>query len=165
MRKGHTWMIPERLGAALLLTLAGCTGSLKVPVNEYSHVSVEATPFGGSEFMVSYHLYDELPYLAYNNSWKGKIKIDGLGTFYDTESIGSPAAKRLERGWESLWEDGRPGWATIERMITDTDFYGGTERKPKAPKLKSEALEAQQRTDLLPLAELPLFPFSTPPKW
>ena len=165
MRKGHTWMIPELLGAALLLTLSGCTGSLKMPINEYSHVSVETTPFGGSEFLVSYHLYDELPYLAYDDSWKGKIKLDGLGTFYDTTAIGSPAAKRIESGWESLWEDGRPGWATIGRMITDEDAYGGAERKPKAPKLKPEAIEAQRRTDLLPLAELPIFLFSRQPKW
>lgn len=166
MHKGCTWFLVERLAAALALILSGCTGTLKMPINEYSHISVEATPFS-SKFEVSYHLYDALPAPAQARNWTSKIKVDGLGTVYDSQHSGSPAAIRIEQGWERLWEDGSLGWGTIERMLTDTEPYAGTTPQPTSskPQPKTKTKAAPRRSHLLPLAELPLFLFSRSPQW
>jgi hypothetical protein len=107
------------VGAALLITLSGCTGTLKMPINEYSHVSVEATPFK-SKFAIAYHLYEALPYHT-QDPWQAKMQLDGLGTIYDSNQAISPAAKRLEDAWERLWVDGRPDWSAIVRMMREKD--------------------------------------------
>ena len=161
MLKDYTWRIAGLLGAALLF-LSGCTGTLKMPINEYSHVRVEATPLS-NEFNVSYHLYDALPTRTEAPDWNGKIKVDGLGTVYASEETGSPAAKRIEHGWESLWADGSPTWATIERLALDTDEVAQNE--PTTSTRKPKAIQVPRRTHIMQLAELPLFLFSRAPKW
>jgi hypothetical protein len=161
MLKDYTWRIAGLLGAALLF-LSGCTGTLKMPINEYSHVRVEATPLS-NEFKVSYHLYDALPARTEAPDWTGKIKVDGLGTVYATEESGSPAAKRIEHGWESLWADGSPTWATIERLALDTDEVA--QNKPTTSTRKPKAIQVPRRTHIMQLAELPFFLFSRAPQW
>ena len=163
MLKDYTWRIAELLGAALLF-LSGCTGTLKMPINEYSHVRFEATPLS-NEFNVSYHLYDALPARTEAPDWTGKIKVDGLGTVYATEETGSPAAKRIEHGWESLWADGSPTWATIERMVMDNENGETAQHQSSTTKRKSKASRAPRRTHIMQLAELPLFLFSRAPQW
>lgn len=154
--------ISGAIGTIILLVLGGCTGSLKMPINEYSHVQAEATPLK-SQFEVSYHLYEALPHLP-QADWQAKIKFDVIGTVYDSDEIGSPAARRLEAGWERLWEDGRPDWATIERMITDETALLDTKREPKAAEMKSKAYTPYLGTEA-PMAGLHLFIFSSKPGW
>jgi hypothetical protein len=156
----------EQFTTALALILSGCTGTLKMPINEYSHISVEASPFS-SEFEVSYQLYDALPAPAQARNWTSKIKVEGLGTVYTSEHSGSPAATRIEQGWERLWENGFPNWGTIEHMLTDSDPYAGTAPQPTSskPQPKTKTKLAPRRSHVLTLAELPPFLFSRSPQW
>jgi hypothetical protein len=165
MLKGHRCKIAELLGAVLLLTLSGCTGTLKMPINAYSHIRLEATPLS-NEFEVSYHLYDALPALADGGNWITKLKVDGLGTVYDSKETGSPAAKRLEDSWERLWVDGRPTWTTVERMVLDSEDGGVAQIQSSTTKRTSKTRHAPRRTThIMQLAELPLFLFSRSPQW
>ena len=164
MLKDYRWISAASLGAALMLSLAGCTGTLKLPINAYSHVRLEASPLS-NEFQVSYHLYDALPASAKAPHWSGKIKIDGLGTVYDSKETGSPAAKRLEDGWERLWVDGNPNWGTIERMVLDSQADQAPAQRTTSARRRSQPSHAPPRSHVMQLDELPPLLFSSAPQW
>ena len=163
MRNPRKQALYTLLGAALILTLSGCMGTLKMPINEYSHFNIEASPFG-NEFLISYHLYDELPQHEYTEDWTGKIKVDILGTVYDSEEETSPAVARIDRAWQKISNVGPINWATVERLIAESNADTVDEQNSKPSKIKPKAIEPWQRTDL-PIAEIPLFLFSSPPRW
>jgi hypothetical protein len=163
MRKACKLALYTLLGAALILTLSGCQGTLKMPINEYSHFNIEAA--FSSEIYVSYHLYDELPQHEYTEDWTGKVNIDKLGTVYDSEKEISPMVTRVDRAWQKVREIGPINWATVERVIAESNEDWYQEEKSKPIKIKrKKALEPWQRSDL-PVAEMPLFLFSSTPRW
>ena len=163
MRNTRRKALDALLGAALILALSGCTGTLKMPINEYSHFNVEASPLG-NEFIISYHLYDELPQHAYTEDWTGNIKIDTLGTVYDSEKEFSPVVTRIDSVWQKVRRVGPISWDTIERLLVESNADSGDEMRSKPSKIKPKSLEPWPRTDL-PIAEMPLFLFSSPPRW
>jgi hypothetical protein len=165
MRNAPKRHLYKLLSVALTLTLSGCMGTLKMPINEYSHFNIEASPFGG-ELQISYHLYDELPQHAYTEDWTGDIQIDSLGTVYDSEKEISPLVTRIDRAWEKVKKAGPINWATVERLIVESnaEAEAEAEKASKPSKIKPKAIEPWQRTGL-PVAEIPLFLFSSPPGW
>jgi len=163
MKRAGKRFVLVLLGVTIGVALTGCVGSIKMPINEYSHVSLEATPFE-TEFMLSYHLYETLPSAAFTDDWTGKIKFDLLGTVYDSEVSGSPAAKKIERGWESFWIDEQLSWTSVERFIHDETLidYDST---GEAPRSLSANPDAYNNKTNLPIAELPFFIFASPTNW
>jgi hypothetical protein len=135
-----------------------------MPLNAYSHLQAEATPFK-SQFKVSYHLYEALPQHT-QEEWQAEIKFDIIGTVYASDQAGSAAAKRIEASWERLWEDGRPGWTTIERMITDQTALLEMEHESKTiVAIESKTDSIASRTELPLATGLQLFMFSSKPSW
>ncbi len=163
MRKRCRRSVVFLCGTVCLAVLSGCTGSMQMPINERSYVSVEAAPFG-SEFRVSYHLFEVLPSDTFDDKWKTKVDFDLVGTVYDSEKSGSRGAKNIERGWETLWEDEHIGWGSVERLLTDETLADSSSSPKKAEKRAEEA--RQRRTPNLPIAEMPpVFMFASPVSW
>jgi len=152
-------------GTMILLALSACTSRMNVPINDYSHISVETAPLD-REFMVRYHLYGALPGVPVQDRsrrWSAEIKLDTLGTLYSTDESGSPAARRIEEGWEDLWLEGTPSWQTIQQIIAENDHKG--DGAPRTPSPTGGSYQLPRSDLYLPIAELPYFSFSTRPEW
>jgi len=145
-----------------LFVFSGCTDSLKVPLNEYSHLNMEATPFD-QEFRISYHLYEATPRNQYSDVWESKLKFKLIGTVYDSQKDYSPAARRIEQHWNYVWDDGFQEWSTLKELLMEGTQNGeGPEARSQHKELEAHH---ERRTPRLPIAELSTFMFATQPKW
>lgn len=128
-------------GVAFCFVLLGCTGVVHVPLTPYSHIRFEAAPMD-EQVTISYHRYEVVESTVYEPSWRTELKMDALGTLYDSREPYSPAARKLELGWEKLWLEGTPTWSTLVRLLNDaelTDAYLESDRaEPTMIRLPSE---------------------------
>jgi len=72
-----------------------------------------------SRIELSYHRYEWIPSKDFEKEWSATLEIDVLGTLYESETHHSPAAEKIEFGWDKLWIEGRPSWHTVLQLIND----------------------------------------------
>ncbi|MGJ8652315.1 MAG: hypothetical protein ACSHX8_03490 [Opitutaceae bacterium] len=131
-----------------------------MPINERSHLMFEATPLD-QQFEVSYHFYESLPSRPFDPEWRTKIKMDVIGTVYDSDKNYSPAAQRIEKGWAILWEDESFGWKSVERLLLEESLREDASDEVKVAKAPKIPVEDWDRPTV-PLAGMTGFMFSTP---
>jgi hypothetical protein len=151
------------LVTVFILLLTGCMGTLKMPINEYSHFNIEAEPFGG-EIMLSYHRYDKLPRKDFTKNWTSKIKINSIGTIYDSQTEHSPLVTRVDRAWQEVKHIDPTEWKSVERLLANSSVDTVENERLEPTEDTRKSLEPWQQTDL-PIAEIPLFLFSSTPRW
>ena len=159
------FVVCECCALTVSLALLGCAGSLQIPINERSHLQFEANPLG-QNFEVSYRRYEKSqdPAELWDRDWKHSIEIEGLGALYVSNRSGSPAGDKVERAIEKLWQEGRPTGSSVYNLVMEDVLY------VDQPADAARARKPRQRTatparSQLPLAELPLFLFSSRPSW
>lgn len=158
-------VVCECCALTVSLTLLGCAGSLQIPINERSHLQFDANPLGQNlEF--SYRRYEkpQAPSKTWDRNWKHSIEIEGLGALYVSNQPGSPAGDKVERAIEKLWQEGRPTGSSVYNLVMEEVLY------VDQPASAAHARKTRQRAatparSQLPLAELPLFLFSSRPSW
>ena len=155
--------------ACSALTLIGCAGSLKVPLNERSHVQFEANQVG-KYLELSYKLYEKShdPDYKFDPRVQHTVQIKGLGALYESHRAGSPAGDRIEKSVNKLWDDSHPTPTSVYNLVMEDVLYvekPTDERKSKKKAQLKESAASRARTTLLPLAELPVFLFSSRPGW
>ena len=107
------------LGALMLLLFSGCESVVKVPLNEHSHIHIQADPTDSdSTFAISYHLYEDYrseyrrlhPGSPINirdqvdwRDWEADFSIDGLGTAYGKSDRRAQAIQKLGSAERRRW--------------------------------------------------------------
>jgi len=120
----------------------------------------------GDGIQVSYHYYEVLVTDVYDGKWRAEVKLDHLGTLYDTKNHGSPLARNVELGWEKLWEEGAPTWAHVVRLMNDEELIEAS-RSDEAPRKVRRVtwVEPRDPFDRQSNLDWHLFMFATPVGW
>lgn len=169
MRSYIRQLIRWGMGVVAGITLVGCAGTLKVPLSQASHIRLEAVPFE-EHIGISYHRYEVLKNDVHDGKWSAEVEVEWVGVIYESDSDYSPAAQKLELGWEKLWEDGTPNWHTVVRLLEDKELEAAyrevqTDVKPKQrPTIVLPSEEEWRRIDHAS-ADWHLFMFATPVGW
>ena len=163
--------------ALLVLSLSGCAGSVKLPLNEQSHIQVAANPMG-QNLQLTYNLYEKShdEFYQFDPRLAHSIELKGLGALYVSNQKGSPAGERIEKTLAKLWEEGRPNGARIYDLVLEEVFYveqpaskkltnTSQHQEPAVKASVKKSFAKRARATLPPIAELPMFLFSSRPAW
>jgi hypothetical protein len=142
----------------LVMLLVGCVGTVQVPLNERSHIELQANPLK-EKFELSYNLYERSHKTTYTFDAKPKhwIDIRGLGRLYSEDRSYSPAAKRIEKNLAKITENGNISSDRALSVLAEEVFYTtpSSKRTPQ-PRVETgkESFIKRVRQTLLPLAQL-----------
>ena len=139
--------------------IVGCVGTVQVPLNERSHLELQANPLK-EKIELSYNFYERSHSTNYSFDSKPRhwIDIRGLGRLYSEDGSYSPAAKKIEDNLAKITENGHLSSDRILNVLAEEVFYANPDSKhsPRQQvKATNESFMKRIRQTLLPLAQLP----------